>query len=196
MRKKRNERKGNLTIKLIYILFISVIVVNLSLARYRTTNDATTTSSAANWFFNLSVEDTVISQTFNVNLEDTLLENNNIKSGVIAPGSEGSFTLGIDARGCQVAVKYEIVLSDTNGTIPEGLEFYNSSTYTQDSRIVLDVPYVGIINLTEINTIKEKTIYWKWITAQDTDETQYNNETINIDMNLTGTQLLNQPAPD
>ncbi|MDO5556307.1 MAG: leucine-rich repeat domain-containing protein [Clostridia bacterium] len=202
MRNKKSKRKSNLTIKLIYILFSLVIVINITLARYQTTIVETTSATAANWLFKLAIDDQILSQNFQINLQNTIDNSNNnvINSGVIAPSSTGNFTLNIDCTECEVGVLYSIELSDPNKTIPNGLKFYSSSTYEADTEITLNSPYEETLDLNQTSQIREETIYWKWNTGDEQNininDTLKNDETIGLNIKVTGTQLLNNLNTD
>ncbi len=124
-------------------------------------------------------------------------ENNNVVEGKLAPGTEGSFDLNLDATGSEVAIDYNIKLIVTEK--PTNLRFYTDSSYTKEITSTDGVMNVsGVMSLEEIKTIQTKTIYWKWayqtgtaandIVANDKIDTADSKKSVTMTITVTGTK--------
>lgn len=152
--------KKNKKLLMIAILLLLIVLVGTwAFSKYTTTLTGTGTASVAKWSFkvNGSATETIA----NLDLKDTTL-NNKVVDGKIAPGTDGSFAVEIDASGSEVAVDYTIELSGLTG-MPTNLKFYTDSTFTTEMPISDGkCSTTGTIALAEVDTKVTKTIYWQW----------------------------------
>ena len=127
-------------------------------AKYKTTLTGNGTATVAKWSFKVNGQTQTIPD---IDLATTMKENNNVVEGKLAPGTEGSFDLNLDATGSEVAIDYNIKLAVTEK--PSNLRFYTDSSYTKEIASTDGVMNVsGVLSLEEVKTIQTKTIYWKW----------------------------------
>ena len=180
---------------LIALLLITAIAFSMyAYAKYKTTLKGNGTAQVAKWSFKVNGQTQTIPD---IDLATTMKKVNNVAENKIAPGTEGSFDLNLDATGSEVAVDYNIKLAITEK--PTNLKFYLDNTYETEiaeTEGTLDVS--GSIPLETINKPITKTIYWKWPyqTGTTENEVRENDKTDTIDsakkvtmtITVTGTQ--------
>lgn len=109
-------KKILITILCVIMLFITIIQIRNTFALYKTEVTGETQSLLGVWSIKINETDISSGATdikFNIT-EDYLhfTETSNVAEGYIAPGSEGYFEILIDAIENDVAVKYDIKISD------------------------------------------------------------------------------------
>ena len=181
----KNNKQKVLTIALLVFAAIGSYFIAGTYAKY--TSDISGSDSAGvakwSWTINNSTIDSVAAANagYTFNLFDTVKDSNltsdetDVASGLIAPGTSGSFDIDI-TNNSEVNATYAIVFTETNnGSIP--IE-YSSDGSTW-------VTTVGSLNVsaTAINmgaSSTTKTVYWRWAitgsqstnyTSTQTDET-------------------------
>ena len=180
---------------LLALLLITAIAFSMyAYAKYKTTLTGNGTAQVAKWSFKVNGQTQTIPD---IDLATTMKENNNVVEGKLAPGTEGSFDLNLDATGSEVAIDYNIKLAVTEK--PSNLRFYTDSSYTKEIASTDGVMNVsGVMSLEEIKTIQTKTIYWKWayqtgtaandIVANDKIDTADSKKSVTMTITVTGTQ--------
>ena len=180
---------------LLALLLITAIAFSMyAYAKYKTTLTGNGTAQVAKWSFKVNGQTQTIPD---IDLATTMKENNNVVEGKLAPGTEGSFDLNLDATGSEVAIDYNIKLIVTEK--PTNLRFYTDSSYTKEIASTDGVMNVsGVMSLEEIKTIQTKTIYWKWayqtgtatndIVANDKIDTADSKKSVTMTITVTGTQ--------
>ena len=180
---------------LLALLLITAIVFSMyAYAKYKTTLTGNGTATVAKWSFKVNGQTQTIPD---IDLATTMKKVNNVAENKIAPGTEGSFDLNLDATGSEVAVDYNIKLAITEK--PTNLKFYLDNTYeTEIAETEGTLNVSGSIPLETINTPITKTIYWKWPyqTGTTENEVKENDKTDTIDsakkvtmtITVTGTQ--------
>ena len=121
---------------------------------------------------------------------------NILKNKTIAPGTNGSFDIVLDATGADVAIDYAVTF-DNLVNKPTNFKFTYDGT-TKSSLEELEDLLKGRITLDDSRT-KTLTIYWSWdYQTGTTDEEKSNNDRIDtndsgkdfsFDMTITGTQV-------
>ena len=163
-------------------------------AKYKTTLKGNGTAQVAKWSFKVNGQTQTIPD---IDLATTMKKVNNVAENKIAPGTEGSFELNLDATGSEVAIDYNIKLIVTEK--PTNLRFYTDSSYTKEITSTDGVMNVsGVMSLEEIKTIQTKTIYWKWayqtgtaandIVANDKIDTADSKKSVTMTITVTGTK--------
>ena len=180
---------------LLALLLITAIVFSMyAYAKYKTTLKGNGTATVAKWSFKVNEQTQTIPD---IDLATTMKKVNNVAENKLAPGTEGSFDLNLDATGSEVAVDYNIKLVVTEK--PTNLRFYTDSSYTKEIASTDGVMNVsGVMSLEEIKTIQTKTIYWKWayqtgtaandIVASDKIDTADSKKSVTMTITVTGTQ--------
>ena len=180
---------------LIALLLITAIAFSMyAYAKYKTTLKGNGTAQVAKWSFKVNGQTQTIPD---IDLATTMKKVNNVAENKIAPGTEGSFDLNLDATGSEVAIDYNIKLAVTEK--PTNLRFYTDSSYTKEIASTDGVMNVsGVMSLEEIKTVQTKTIYWKWayqtgtatndIVANDKIDTADSKKSVTMTITVTGTQ--------
>ncbi len=180
---------------LLALLLITAIAFSMyAYAKYKTTLTGNGTATVAKWSFKVNGQTQIIPD---IDLATTMKKVNNVAENKLAPGTEGSFDLNLDATGSEVAIDYNIKLAITEK--PSNLRFYTDSSYTKEIASTDGVMNVsGVMSLEEVKTIQTKTIYWKWayqtgtaandIVANDKIDTADSKKSVTMTITVTGTQ--------
>ena len=198
----KNDKKQTTTqtntkpiVILLALLLITAIVFSMyAYAKYKTTLKGNGTAQVAKWSFKVNGQTQTIPD---IDLATTMKKVNNVAENKLAPGTEGSFDLNLDATGSEVAINYNIKLVVTEK--PTNLRFYTDSSYTKEIASTDGVMNVsGVMSLEEVKTIQTKTIYWKWayqtgtaandIVANDKIDTADSKKSVTMTITVTGTQ--------
>lgn len=187
--------------KKIILVIIAIAIILLAFiggqvyAKYMSTVKGEGTAEVANWSFKVNDKEDQI-QTISLN---STINNQTLANNKIAPGTQGSFQIKLDASDSEVGINYAIKFENETNK-PTNLKFeyqdkiYNSITELQQ---VLN----GTINADEENKIKEININWKWpyetgttaqeIATNDKIDTQNAKQirTYKFDVIVTGTQV-------
>ena len=126
--KKKTTTQNNTKpiVVLLALLLITAIVFSIyAYAKYKTTLKGNGTAQVAKWSFKVNGQTQTIP---NIDLATTMKKVNNVAENKLAPGTEGSFDLNLDATGSEVAIDYNIKLAVTEK--PSNLRFYTNSSYT------------------------------------------------------------------
>ena len=198
----KNDKKQTTTqnntkpiVVLLALLLVTAIAFSMyAYAKYKTTLTGNGTATVAKWSFKVNGQTQTIPD---IDLATTMKKVNNVAENKLAPGTEGSFDLNLDATGSEVAIDYNIKLTVTEK--PSNLRFYTDSSYTKEIASTDGVMNVsGVMSLEEIKTIQTKTIYWKWayqtgtaandIVANDKIDTADSKKSVTMTITVTGTQ--------
>lgn len=161
-------------------------------SKYFTKIDGEGNAEIARWSFRANNTSTVMEKIQLNNVYNT----NILKNKTIAPGTNGSFDIILDATGADVAIDYAVTF-DNLVNKPTNLKFTYDGT-TKSSLEELEDLLKGRITLDDSRT-KTLTIYWSWVyQTGTTDEEKSNNDRIDtndsgkdfsFDMTITGTQV-------
>ena len=190
--------------KKIVLLCIAIIAIILSFvgghayAKYMSKVTGKGTAEIASWSFKVNENEEKM-QT--ISLQSTI-NNETLVNNKIAPGTEGSFQIKLDATGSEVGVNYDIRFENETQK-PTNLKFvYDGNTY--NSITELGELLTGTINANEENKIKTLKIDWNWqyetgstldeISANDVIDTQDAKKIANysFDIIVSGTQVMPQ----
>lgn len=148
------------------VLGVSAIIGGTN-AKYISRVTGNGNAQVAKWDFKVNGQ-TSSMQT--INLLDTYKEET-LVNGRIAPGTEGSFDLVIDAGQSEVGINYSVDLSDNNNK-PDNLKFKLGNIWVDDIN-QLESTLSGIINANDSNRTRTLTVDWKW-DYETGDETEIN----------------------
>lgn len=190
--------------KKIVLVIIAIILLILSFlgghafAKYMSRVTGQGTADIASWNFKVNEKEDKL-QT--ISLKSTINDENLINNK-IAPGTEGSFQIKLDATGSEVGIDY-IIKFENESQKPTNLKFvYNGNTY--NSLTELQEVLKGKINADEQNKITTLTIGWNWkyetgnsaqqIAENDLIDTQDAKKIDNytFDVNVSGIQVMPQ----
>lgn len=187
--------------KKIIIVSIALIAIMMSFiggqvyAKYMSRVNGQGTADIAHWSFKVNEQESKIQK---ISLKSTI-DNNSLKNNKIAPGTEGSFQIKIDANNSDVGINY-IINFENETSKPTNLKFvYDNKTYNTLEELKDNL--TGVINANDNDKIKVITIDWNWSyeTGTTKDEKDKNDvidtreaKTLNdytFDIIVTGTQV-------
>lgn len=190
--------------KMIIILCILATIIlaflgGKTFSKYTAKVEGSGAASIAGWRFNVNGDHEIIQ---NISLSSTY-NNDTILYNKLAPGTDGSFDIIVDATGSEVGVNYNVDFKDTAGAKPTNLKFkYDNNEYNNLEE--LESVLSGTIPANEENKVRTYTIQWEWpyetgedeyTIAQndkiDTEEAGYIYE-YGFDVCVTGTQVVPQ----
>lgn len=191
-----NKKRKILIIGLILLAIVISFIGGNTFSKYVSEIQGSGTAEIANWVFKVNGKEDLV-QT--VNLLSTY-DNATLVNNRVAPGTQGSFNIVIDATGSEVGVDYQIkFLNETQK--PQNLIFiYNDTHYTNIQE--LEENLSGTINADEENKTRTITVNWKWqyetgtneneIAQNDKIDTENAKELENytFDINVIGTQVM------
>lgn len=191
--------KKSKKIVLIIIAIIAIILAFVGGQTYAKNMSRVTgkgMADIASWSFKVN-ENADKMQT--ISLKSTI-NNSTLLNNKIAPGTEGSFQIKLDATNTEVGINYAIKFENETKK-PTNLKFvYEGKTY--NSLINLQKDLIGTINADEENKEKTLIIGWNWlyqtgktqeeIFANDAIDTQEAKIITNysFDIIVTGTQVM------
>lgn len=192
------NKKIKVAVILVAIILIATLAISVAYSRYFTKLEGTSIATVAKWSFEATADGKDFTSD-TVDLAATRTDSNaNVKTGTIAPGTEGAFAIDIDATGTEVSLDYKIELTGTN--LPTNLKFYEDSAHTQIVTGLTIPEMTGTINHADADKTKTVTLYWAWdyqtgaddieIATNDTADTINGETTTNaqIGIKITGTQ--------
>ncbi|MBQ6135455.1 MAG: hypothetical protein IJI60_03975 [Bacilli bacterium] len=188
--------------KVFLIFFLAIVTFSMlylfqaSYAKYRRQAQAQVDATVASWDIKVNTESINNRTVLTNSITPTLTSDPYIKSGVIAPGSEGYFTISIDATNVDVDFTYEIQCTPDLDTPLYDIKFtqYATGGSTQTW------PQSGIVtgDITKNSSSQTITIYFEWdddpaTTVMDNqDDTEFaidpDNATTKIDVQISFTQ--------
>lgn len=168
------------------------IIGGSSFAKYYTKIEGSGNAEIARWSFRANNTSTFMEKIQLNNVYNT----NILKSKTIAPGTNGSFDIVLDATGADVAIDYAVTF-DNLVNKPTNMKFTYNGT-TADSLKGLEDVLKGRIQLEDERT-KTLTIEWAWdyqtgSTANEKEindriDTNDSGKDFSFDITVTGTQV-------
>ena len=142
------------------IIAISAILIAFiggqAYAKYMSKVTGSGTADVASWNFKVN-ENAEKMQT--ISLKSTI-NNSTLLNNKIAPGTEGSFQINVDATGAEVGINYSVKFENETQK-PTNLNFvYNGKNYSSLTQLQNDL--IGTINANDEQKVKNLTIGWKW----------------------------------
>lgn len=180
------------------LVLLIMLVLGYTFSKYVKSYNVVTSSNVAKWnfsgeIFNLKNSST----TTTISLADTI-ENSKVEANRIAPGTNGDFTIVIDALDSEVDIDYCVELI-TEISKPQNLVFsFDGNTYDSLSNLIdSNECFNDTILHTDSEKRKEFVIEWEWpyetydeegniqdeIDVQDSQKSNYE-----FDLKITGTQ--------
>lgn len=132
---------------LLFVLFLSLFLVTAksTYARYATSTTGEANLNMAQW--QISVNNHNITENYNTQLSFTpvIEENENVKSGTVAPGSTGYFDIQINPEKVDVSFSYNIMLQLPEDSIVSDLKIthYAIIPFGQDDNSIQKIPYTS-----------------------------------------------------
>ena len=206
--KQQTKRKNSGFYALVALLLIITIVASglgiYAWAKYTSSQNGSANAQVAKWYFDLkNTSGQSLATAGPIDLADTI-DFSHVKSGTIAPGTNGQFQMVVDTRGTEVSLIYNIDITLTN--CPVNLNFYSDANHTTL------IPKTGNkLSFEEYLTAGQAqnynqtiNVYWDWPyetldtnddpTAGDTQDLADKGKTVTLSIVATGTETLEPPA--
>lgn len=191
---------------LLFVLFLSLFLVaaKSTYARYATSTTGEANLNMAQW--QISVNNQNITENYNTQLSFTpvIEENENVKSGTVAPGSTGYFDIQINPEKVDVSFSYNIMLQLPEDSVVSDLKIthYAIIPSGQDDNSIQKIPYTGssIENVLKYDNQTSNfkfspftvRVYFEWYDGQDnlmddaadTEVSQKVNNSEDLDFNI------------
>ena len=193
-----SKKKKILLVVFIVLAIILSFIGGKTFSKYLAEVKGTGTAEIANWVFKVNGKEDVVQ---NVNLLSTY-NNETLINNKVAPGTNGSFNIVVDATGSDVGVEYVIQFLNESEK-PQNLIFiYQDKEYSTIQDLEKDLS--GIINANDESKTRTITINWEWQyeTGENEDEINQNDiidtnnakqlENYTFDINVKGTQVMPQ----
>lgn len=191
--KKQEKRNVVLALALLLLLLIGS-VATITYSKYISKNPATVTAEIAKWDFSSAFKHNGTTTT-TLNLGSTVSKDT-LKNGKIAPGTEGSFDVEINAGASETDIIYNVTVENET-TKPSNLYFKVLGSDTKYTTLEDAITGAGLdegrINYdSDVKSIS-KTIEWHWdyeTVDGDTADTQdgINANDYSFSITITGTQ--------
>lgn len=131
-----------------------------------------------------STEVTTAEFTYSISAVELSLEDTITNSKPLAPGAEGQIVLNVNLTGTEVSMAYTIDISRQD--IPTNLKFYSDSNRTTEITQITGTYALG-------GTAQQsKTIYWKWVYADDATSNANDSIYMNTDIQVSLSATFNQ----
>lgn len=166
---------------LLFVLFLSLFLVaaKSTYARYATSTTGEANLNMAQW--QISVNNQNITENYNTQLSFTpvIEENENVKSGTVAPGSTGYFDIQINPEKVDVSFSYNIMLQLPEDSVVSDLKIthYAIIPSGQGDNSIQKIPYTGssIENVLKYDNQTSNfkfspftvRVYFEWYDGQD-----------------------------
>ncbi len=175
MSKKENKTVKKSIVTLTLTVFILVLFIGLTISKYITLGTKSGSMQVAKWNVTITEGD----------LDNKKYTPQTIVADRIAPGTEGTFGIKVDATGTEVGVRYDVEFTDiqnkpTNMYFMVGTTRYN--TFDDLATGISDT-----INADDSNKVREVTVKWVWDYETGNDEaTKTSNNVIDTQEGIAG----------
>ena len=196
MEKNQKSILTNLVILLLILIILILSVVGVyAWAKYQAVVNGTTTAQVAKWSFKLV--DGITETSDIIDFAFTRTDGyGKVAAGKLAPGTYGQFEIGLDARGTETILEYEINVALENK--PRNLKLYSNSTKTEEIEVLSGKFTIdGFMSLEDVKNIKTVTIFWDWpyetgSISDDVIDTEDAGKDVTMQVSVTGTEVLEQ----
>ena len=192
---KKSKKRIILFIILILLIIFMALLSGGSYSKYLTQVNGKGVIEVAKWAFLVNGETASVT---NINLAKTY-KAETLAENTIAPGTNGSFDIKIDATGSEVGIDYKVVFQNEENK-PQNLQFTYDG-HTVNTIKELEQFLKGTIEANSSEKIKIMTIEWNWPyetgnlenekSIQDEEDTNDGKllEQYKFDIVVTGTQV-------
>lgn len=187
---------------LIYFIFLLVTIFTIvdSYGLFESNNTLSIDNNIARWNVLINGSDIKYNDTFVVD-KVNLIDNENVQSGKIAPGSLGYFDIVIDPSDTDTAIRYDVTFdfsSLNNKVVVSSIEeVYSGNLIRTDLNTYSKVITLDDIKNNVVNTVR---IYIKWDNNEEDNDTDSEigsiiNNHISIPVTVSASQYLGEDIP-
>ena len=158
----KNRNKSVLIVILLIFCFIYLVVRGVQ-AAYESTISGRANNDLADWSIKVNNQEISSGTVQSINLNYTVNDLTNIRSGKVAPGVNLSYPIQIDASGSEVAVKITFTITDKS--IDEDKYLTLNSVTSNDLTIVRvdEDKYSAVIPKASLTGTKTVTLSMTWV---------------------------------
>lgn len=164
--------KKILIIAVVLLIATITLIAGKSYSRYINEVYGKGVIKVADWSFIVNGESTKIT---NINLANTY-KKETLKENTIAPGTQGSFNIVIDANGSEVGIEYKVIFENETDK-PSNLKFVYGEKIVNSIK-ELEPLLKGEIQAVDAEKIKTMEIKWVWEyeTGENKEQIEENNK--------------------
>lgn len=194
-----NKRKLKLLAAFI-ALIICIMQIQQVYAKYIDVKEGNTDFTIAKWKILVNNQDITDSSTMSSLINPVYMDNDNIKDGVIAPGSEGYFDIEIDSTNTEVSFTYNITLGNTDESSVKDLKI---TGYSQNGGAIIPLDeqtnsITDTVYYTDQNKLNTIRVYFTWLDGEGEEMDNANDtnasisgESAKLKVNMSFVQILN-----
>ena len=181
-------------------LLVTIFTIVDSYGLFESDNTLSVDNNIARWNVLINGSDIKYNDTFVVD-KVNLIDNENVQSGKIAPGSLGYFDIVIDPSDTDTAIRYDVTFdfsSLNNKVVVSSIEeVYSGNLIRTDLNTYSKVITLDDIKNNAVNTVR---IYIKWDNNEEDNDTDSEigsiiNNHISIPVTVSASQYLGEDIP-
>lgn len=170
------------------LVLVATCFITNAWAKYTKTVSATDTARVAKFEVAVKNNDNPITDNTTIDIFTTQLDhikkddnsNNVVTDKLVAPGSKGSFNIVVENTS-EVSITLKLTGTITYENLPVGVNSVPVKFYVGDGEPTTDSDYKAlseisiaseVINVNDSNQTKTYTIYWKWISESNENDTK------------------------
>ena len=192
----RKNRLFILGIFTVMVALVSLSLVSGTWAKYTSSVSGSDSARVAKWEWNykgakVTAENVSFDLFGTIYEEDTTSTENHVVSGLIAPGTGGSFAISFENES-EVTATMNVTFSQTETSdIPVEFSFDKNFADGSVKSNIADLSWSQVLSVN--STAVEKTVYWRWTyngnDANDTALGAKGTDTITVSMSVVFTQV-------
>lgn len=177
MKKNKTMRVASL---LLALVLVTTCFVGATFAKYVSEASAEDAVVVAKWSFKVNNEEIAVTGSapeLDFNLFETIKDSNgsteaDVKAGLIAPGTSGSFSFDVE-NSSEVTANYTIAFKQTQANMPTGytapIKFYSDAAFQNEIQATEGVYTLQGGELTSGTSAAAQTVYWQWAYSTGAD---------------------------
>ena len=201
MNKRKQKNYSHSKNKILALYIVAIVIISLltvtSYAKYITTIKASTDIPIGKWMF--KVNNSEAEDIGKINLGQKTYTAETLAKDNLAPGTEGTFKVSLDASQIKTGVRYSVAFNNIKNK-PENLYFkVGNNTYYDFETLAAGLG--GVIDANDTKRDREIEVNWIWDYVTNRNGTIEDNDkldtaqgkaaqTFSFDILVTGTQIL------
>lgn len=158
----KNGKRSVLVVTLLIFCFMYLVVRGIQ-AAYESTITGRVSNTLADWSIKVNNQEITNSSLENIPLTYTVNDLTNVRSGKVAPGSNLSYPIQIDASGSEVAVKLTFTVTDKTVDPDKYLTLTSVSSNDLSVIRVGANAYCVVIPKTSLSGVKTISMNFSWV---------------------------------
>ena len=158
----KNGKRSVLVVTLLIFCFMYLVVRGIQ-AAYESTITGRVSNTLADWSIKVNNQEITNSSLESISLTYTVNDLTNVRSGKVAPGSNLSYPIQIDASGSEVAVKLTFTVTDKTVDPDKYLTLTSVSSSDLSVIRVGANAYCVVIPKTSLSGVKTISMNFSWV---------------------------------